>query len=284
MTVPITVVADDYGLSPGVSAGILALARAGRLSGTGAMTSSPFWAAAGPRLADMPPGFQVGVHFTLTGALSPLGPMPLLAPDQRLPALRHLLRLSLTGGLTARHGREIAAELERQLDRFEAVLGRPPAYLDGHQHVHVLPGIRGPVLEVLTRRYPAGTIWLRDCTAPLPDLLARRVAMGKAGFIAGLSAGMAAAAAARGIPSNAGFSGIYDFRGNFADTMQHFLRRARPGLLIMVHPALPDAELARLDPVVAARHAEMDYLSGSKWPEDLTEAGVTLDMTPAATS
>lgn len=284
MTVPITVVADDYGLSPGVSAGILALAAAGRLSGTGAMTLSPFWAEAGAGLAAAPAGFQVGLHFTLTGGLRPLGPMPLLAPDRRLPPLRHLLRLSLAGALTARHGEEIAAELERQLDRFGTVTGHPPAYLDGHQHVHVLPGIRRPVLDVLTSRYPAGSIWLRDCQATAPDLLARGVAMAKAGFIASLSMGMAAAAAARGIPTNRGFSGVYGFRGSFPDLMPRFLRRPRPGLLVMVHPALPDAALAGLDPVVAPRYAEMDYLSGPRWPADLAAAGVRLDIAAGTTS
>ncbi len=49
--VPVVLCADDYGLAPGVSAGIRELLDAGRLSATGAMTLSPHWAAEGPRLA-----------------------------------------------------------------------------------------------------------------------------------------------------------------------------------------------------------------------------------------
>lgn len=31
-------------------------------------------------------------------------------------------------------------ELEAQLSRFQELLGRAPTHVDGHQHVHVLPG------------------------------------------------------------------------------------------------------------------------------------------------
>ncbi|WP_035707402.1 ChbG/HpnK family deacetylase [Niveispirillum irakense] len=278
---PIQVVADDYALSPGVSAAILSLAREGRLTGTGAMTPSPFWREHGRALADLPPPFQAGLHVTLTGALAPLGAMPRLAPDGRFPALGWWLRHSLSGGLNAACRTEIAAEIDRQLDAFEAVMGRPPAYIDGHQHVHLLPGIRPAVLGALTRRYPAGTVWLRDCAEPAGAILARGVAPAKAAFIAALAGGLAAAAHARGIPTNAGFTGIYGFDGDFPALMRRFLSRVRPGLLIMVHPAQADHVLAGLDPVVGARQAEMAYLAGPHWPADLAASGAVLGATLA---
>lgn len=41
---------------------------------------------------------------------------------------------------------QVREELEAQLDRFRELLGRNPTHVDGHQHVHVLPGawVGGP--------------------------------------------------------------------------------------------------------------------------------------------
>lgn len=35
---------------------------------------------------------------------------------------------------------QVRGELEAQLSRFRELLGRDPTHVDGHQHVHVLPG------------------------------------------------------------------------------------------------------------------------------------------------
>lgn len=37
---------------------------------------------------------------------------------------------------------QVREELEAQLNRFRELLGRSPTHVDGHQHVHVLPGTR----------------------------------------------------------------------------------------------------------------------------------------------
>lgn len=37
---------------------------------------------------------------------------------------------------------QVREELEAQLSRFRELLGRSPTHVDGHQHVHVLPGTR----------------------------------------------------------------------------------------------------------------------------------------------
>ncbi|HYC03897.1 MAG TPA: ChbG/HpnK family deacetylase [Azospirillaceae bacterium] len=269
--VPVTVCADDYALSPGVSDGIRELIELGRVTATGCMALSPYWPGHAPGLREGPA--EAGLHVTLTNH-APLGPMPLLAPSGRLPSLGALLKASLRGlptGVVA----EARGELVRQLDRFEQAMGRPPAFVDGHQHVHLLPGLRGVVLEVLAARYPAGTVWLRDCAEPLPRILARRVAAPKAAFIAALATGLRGQAAALGIPTNRGFRGVYDLRPghDFGRLFAAFLDPARPGALIMVHPARPDAVLAGLDPVVEARHAERDWLASPAADAAFAKAG-----------
>ena len=278
MTHPvIRVIADDYALSPGVSEGILTLARGGRLSGTGAMVPSGRWGEDARRLLDTPAGFQTGVHLTLTGRLTPLGPMPRLCPDERFPSLGRWLLLSHAGFLSGSAAQaELRAEIARQLDRFEQKMGRAPHFVDGHQHLHLLPGIRPLLLDAITNRYPPGSVWLRDCAEPAARIARRGVATGKACFIALLARGLARQAAACLIPTNRGFSGIYDFSGNFAALMERFLAGMADGALIMVHPANPDGELAALDRVVAARGIEMAYLCGPDWPQALSRWGLRL--------
>lgn len=274
---PIRVIADDYALSPGVSDAILDLARAGRLSGTGAMVPSRRWGEDARRLLDTPDRFQTGVHLTLTGALSPLGPMPVLCPDGRFPTLGRWLLLSHTGQLSNPAARvDLSAEIARQLDAFESAMGRAPHFVDGHQHLHVLPGIRPLLLDALARRYAPGSVWLRDCAEPAGRVIRRGITTGKALFISLLSRGLGRQAAARSIPTNRGFGGIYGFTGDYPRMMERFLDDAAADGVIMVHPARPDAELASLDPVVDARMAEMAYLSGPDWPTTLSKTGFVI--------
>lgn len=268
--IPVTIIADDYALAPGISDAVLELADAGRLSGTGAMVPSPFWPAHARRLAAAPAGFQAGMHLTLTGGLSPLGDLGALVPGGQLPGIGTWMGWSLTGRLLGAQPRHlITAEIARQLDRFEDAMGRPPDFIDGHQHVHLLPGIRGPLLDEMVRRYAGAGPWLRDCAERADHILARGVAPAKAALIAALALGLGRAAHRRGIATNRGFSGIYGFDGDFPARMRRFLHRARPGLLVMVHPGYPDNVLAALDPVTEPRLAELTYLASPQFAADL---------------
>ena len=43
---------------------------------------------------------------------------------------------------------EVGTEVQAQIAAFKQLTGAPPAYLDGHQHVHVLPGIAAVVARI----------------------------------------------------------------------------------------------------------------------------------------
>ncbi|MEC4594995.1 MULTISPECIES: ChbG/HpnK family deacetylase [Nitrospirillum] len=278
MTATIVLNADDYGLSPGVSQGILALIRQGRLSGTSCMTATPFWPQHAPWLAEVADRADIGLHLTLTDQ-EPAGPCPALAPTGRFGSVGDLMIRSLTGRLMdAASQADLKAEIGRQLDLFEAHAGRPPSHVDGHQHVHLLPGVRGLVLDAVAHRYPPGSVYVRDCAEPVAAVLARGVDSVKALVIASLARGLAAAAARRGIPTNRGFRGVYDFGPgrDFPALMAKFLAPAQDRALVMVHPALPDEVLAGLDPVVASRQVEQAYLSGDAFAALLDRTGVRL--------
>ncbi len=76
----ITLCADDYGLSYGVSRGIIEALGAGRLSAVSALVTGPRWPALGHEL--MRRGFDadIGLHLNLTLG-KPLGPMPQFAKN-----------------------------------------------------------------------------------------------------------------------------------------------------------------------------------------------------------
>lgn len=257
--------ADDFALTAGISRSILDLLDAGRLSATGAMTNRPHWQVLAPRLRAHGGHADIGLHFNLTCA-EPLSPMPRLAPSGTLPALSVVARAAL---VSAEAGAEIAAELDRQLDAFESALGRAPDFIDGHQHVHVLPGIRQAVLAAISRRYPKGSVWLRDPSDSASAIAQRGVAVTKALVISGLARGLRAQAARRGIPLNLGFSGVspFDPARDYGADFRHFLMRPGARHLVMCHPGFIDDELHALDPVSATRPLEHAFLIGDRLPE-----------------
>jgi predicted glycoside hydrolase/deacetylase ChbG (UPF0249 family) len=266
---PLIVCADDYGIAPGVSRGIRELAEAGRLSATGAMTLMPHWPAAAAALKPLAGYFAVGLHLTLTDQ-TPLGPMPVLAPQGRLPAIAALTRRAYLGGLPRA---EITAELDRQLDAFVTHFGRPPDFIDGHQHVHQLPVVRDLVVELCATRLAAHGTWLRDCWDGIGALVRRKSLEGA--MVAWLGRGLHHLTQRRGVPVNIGFAGVYKFgRIGLDADLPRILAGAGEKTVLMVHPGHPDAELAAVDGWVAPREGEWAYLMSEAFPRDLARLGL----------
>jgi predicted glycoside hydrolase/deacetylase ChbG (UPF0249 family) len=270
-------VADDFGMTEGVSRSILELLGMGRLSGTGVMANMPWTPRLGRDLAAFADQADLGLHLNLTLG-RPLGPMPALCPGGDLPDFGRLVRLALRGGaLRGPAAAEIGAEINRQVDAYAQAMGRLPDYVDGHQHVHVLPGIRSALLATVARR-PGWRPWLRDPGDRFGAIVTRGVAAPKALVIAGLSVGFARAARRAGLDTNEGFSGVspFDPSRDFGADFARFLTVPGPRHLVMCHPGHVDGDLARLDPVVATRPQEHAFLSGSRFPEVLAEAHLAL--------
>lgn len=275
----LVLVADDFGLSSAVDEAVLALAADRRLSGTGCIAAGPTLERDAPRLLDLAPTIDIGLHFALTEF--PLGPLPgLRGPDGRAPSLGTVLARGLTGRLD--HG-EISAEFGRQLDRFREVFGRDPDYVDGHQHVHLLPAVRRAIFAAFDAgRLDARRTWVRDCHEPFGRVIVRGVAVPKALFISGLALGIAGAAGERGVAVNAGFSGITDFGEPvpYRERFRAFLKGGAARPLIMCHPARPDVDHDPADPIAGSRYGEWAYFSSPDFPRDLERAGVGLVRSP----
>nr|WP_295835045.1 ChbG/HpnK family deacetylase [uncultured Azospirillum sp.] len=272
---PLLLCADDYGLAPGVNAAIRDLIDQGRLTATSVMSLCPHWRSGAAALRELKGKADVGLHFTLTDQ-PPLGPMPTLAPDGRLPPLGRLMGWAYRGKLASPVARaEIRDELSRQIAAFTDAWGASPDYVDGHQHIHQLPGVRDAVVEALAALPGA---YVRLCAEPVATVLRRGVAVPKTLLIGGLGGGLGRMVRAGGIPANDRFAGVYDFAGSrpFAELMPRFLDGIGGRSLVMVHPGLPDEELRRVDTLVEPRRAEYDYLRSPEFAALLEARNIRL--------
>ena len=266
--------ADDFALSPAVSRGIVEALAAGRLSATGAMTTRPSWPQAAASLRAFAGRADIGLHLNLTAG-APLTRMPQFGASGTLPALRGVLAQARAQRLPEG---ELRGEIDAQLDTFTASMGRAPDFLDGHQHVHLLPGFRDWVFDALDKRNLAGKIYLRDGADRFTAIVRRGAQIPKALYVARLARGFGAAAKARGFATNSGFAGFSGFDPG-VDHTQAFARfLAAPGArhLVMCHPGYVDAELASLDAVTQARAGELAFLLSDAFPALLVRKGAAL--------
>jgi predicted glycoside hydrolase/deacetylase ChbG (UPF0249 family) len=270
--------ADDFGLAAGVSRGIVELAEMGRLSATGAMSNMPGWRRAAPALIPLRDRIAVGLHLNFTVG-SPLGPMPGLAPSGTFPALKDLLPKALKRQLP---DTEIAEEIGRQIDAFEEAFGAAPAFVDGHQHVHVLPAIRPALIQALQARGYAGRVWLRDPTDKATAILRRPVGRNKALIVKSLARGFARSAHAAGFRTNKGFSGFapLDLSVPAARIFEEAFSKLGAQPLVMCHPGYVDDELRALDPALDSRVEELNYLKSEAFRALLEERGLRLVPAP----
>ena len=152
--------ADDFGISEAVNHGIVDAHRRGIVTSTSLMANGRAFEHA-VRLAKDCPTLDVGVHLTLTEeqpvAAGPATAALVDAGNRFPPHLFHFAARYARGRIPLA---AVRAELDAQIRR---VLqhGIVPSHLDGHQHVHVLPGVARVVAElanahgIRTVRYPA---------------------------------------------------------------------------------------------------------------------------------
>lgn len=265
--------ADDYGISPTVNAAIRDLVARRRINAASVMVVAPSFSpdeATGLRAAAWP-GAAIGLHLTLTAPFKPL--------SHGFAPLRHGAFLSLAAVLQRSHLRRLAPglltiEVMRQFEAFAAAFGRPPDFVDGHQHVQLLPQISEAVLGVIKDAAPGA--WIRQCGRALPAH--RRFADRKALLLDGLSRRFRRLAARYGVRTNPAFAGAYAFRAgvDYGKLFARFLDHLPQGGVVMCHPGKVDAELRRLDPLTDLREREYAFFLGDGFTRLLDERGVVL--------
>jgi predicted glycoside hydrolase/deacetylase ChbG (UPF0249 family) len=133
--------ADDFGLTGGVTRGILEGHRHGIVTSTSAMVNLSGLERS-RELAREAPALSVGLHINLTlGA--PI--LPAVAVPSLVSEAGHFVRDRDRLG-EAGNASEIRREIAAQAERFEEVFGRRPTHVDTHYHMHRLPRMFALVL------------------------------------------------------------------------------------------------------------------------------------------
>jgi hypothetical protein len=268
----IWLIADDYGISPAVSAAIRDLAARGRLSGTSVMVAAPsFDRAQAEPLAALTAGatrLAIGLHVTLTAPFRPLTGDFAPTRGGAFPRLAPLMGRAFLGRLDQA---KLAAEIAAQFKAFQTAFGRPPDFVDGHQHVQLLPIVRDAFLAAVREAAPRA--WVRQCgsvTSALSDP--------KGLLLDRLSRRFRARAETLGIGTNPAFAGTYTFdnTAQFGTLFPGFLENLPDRGVIMCHPGEVDDELRRLDPLTHLRAREYAYLAGDEFAALLRSREVSL--------
>jgi hypothetical protein len=131
--------ADDWGLTRGVSEGILAAHRHGIVTSTTVLVTADLDAPLVARLRDS--GLGVGVHVNLT-----LG-APLTRGRSLVDGGGRFVRDARHAAARAR-SRDVEDEVRAQVEKFGTLFRRAPTHLDSHHHVGLHPPVREVVLDV----------------------------------------------------------------------------------------------------------------------------------------
>jgi predicted glycoside hydrolase/deacetylase ChbG (UPF0249 family) len=204
----LVVTADDFGIGPATTQGILELARLGRLTATVLLVTSPYaeaavqsWRHAGRPLA-------LGWHPCLTLDRPVLAPGlvgSLVDAKGRFWSLRRFLTRLYTGRIRAA---EIEAELRAQAERFTELVGAPPDVVNSHHHVQVFP----PVGAALAGALEAGRTrpYVRRVREPLRTLACVPGARRKRCVLSALGRRASRLQERRGFPGNDWLGGVTD--------------------------------------------------------------------------
>jgi hypothetical protein len=265
--------ADDYGISPAVSAAIRDLIARGRLNATSVMVAAPsFQRADACTLLDAAAEHAaIGLHVTLTKPFAPLsdGFAPL-----RKGAFLDLATSFRRGFLRSLQPDLLGREIARQFTEFKTAFGRAPDFVDGHQHVHLAPQIGEALLAVSKDAAP--NAWVRQCERPGPAPKAWSDPKGL--VLDALSRRFRRLARAQNVPTNPAFAGSYTFsaRADYVRLFPGFLAGLPDGGVVMCHPGTVDAELRRLDPLTNLREREYAFFGSDSFPDLLAAHGVAL--------
>ncbi|XP_057347953.1 carbohydrate deacetylase isoform X2 [Manis pentadactyla] len=146
--VRLVVTADDFGYCPRRDEGIVEAFLAGAVTSVSLLVNG----AAAESAAELARRHQIptGLHANLSEGrpVGPArhGPSSLLSPEGFFLGKMGFREAVAAGDVALPQVRE---ELESQLSRFRELLGRDPTHVDGHQHVHVLPGVCQVFAEAL---------------------------------------------------------------------------------------------------------------------------------------
>jgi predicted glycoside hydrolase/deacetylase ChbG (UPF0249 family) len=274
----LVVVADDYGIGPATSQGILDLAREGLVDAAVLLVNSPYaenavraWQRAGRPM-------ELGWHpcLTLDAPLLPaVRVASLVSRAGHFHSLGRFLRRAYLGLIRAE---EVAAELLAQHRRFVELVGHLPAVVNSHQHVQLFGSVGGVIRALLSRQRPLP--YLRRVREPWGMLARIPGARWKRAFLSLMGRREGRHQDQLGFPGNDWLAGITD-PPCVQDPafLSRWLSRV-PGKVVELacHPGYWDPtpigrDCTATDGQVQRRVCEFNLLRESSFPQACQEAG-----------
>jgi len=275
------VIADDIGIGPNTSAGILQLASQGIVTGSALLVNSPHAADAVRKWRQLGSPMEIGWHpnLTLDSPLSSTSQVTsLVQPDGTFWPLGPFLKRWFLGLLDPR---EIDLEWRLQLRRFTELVGHAPTFVNCHQHVGLFAPVGEILLQILaelpTRPY------VRRVQEPWPMLRALPGARLKRAFLGWLGRRLSRMQEAHGFPGNDWLAGIAKPEDVLdPDFFVNWLR-AMPGDVVelMCHPGRLDQTLVGRDctdndGLLQQRVNELRWLRDPAFLDAVEDAGFRL--------
>ena len=275
------ITADDFGIGPATSRGILDLATAGVLTSTVLLVNSPYaadgvaqWQRAGRPL-------ELGWHpvLTLDRPLSAPGRVPsLVDPDGRFYPLGTLLKRLARSQIDRD---EVRAEFQAQLDRYRDWVGPNPANVNAHHHVHIFRPIGDALAEVLAPVSPRPYVRrVRESATTLASVPGARL---KRAVLSAVGSRAARRQALAGFPGADAVVGITDpAHVHHPEFFTRWLRAGRGAdVELACHPGHLDETLAGRDGTLAdgqlhRRAAELARLADPAFLDHVRAAGFHL--------
>jgi predicted glycoside hydrolase/deacetylase ChbG (UPF0249 family) len=148
------ITADDYGIGPATSRGILDLAASGPLTASVLLVNSPYAEEAVQAWHQAGEPMELGWHpcLTLDRPLTPVHRVPsLVDPEGRFWPLGAFVRRLWLGQIREA---EIEIELRAQYECCRDLLGQAPALVNAHHHVQVFPQVGAILRRILRQAFP----------------------------------------------------------------------------------------------------------------------------------
>jgi predicted glycoside hydrolase/deacetylase ChbG (UPF0249 family) len=277
----LVVTADDFGIGPGTSNGILDLALDGRVTATVLLVNSPYAEAAVRAWRQTGCPVELGWHPALTldrPVLSPGRVPTLVDSDGAFHRLGPFLRRLMLGQIARK---DLAAELCAQWQRFHDLVGHAPTVVNAHHHVHIFPPVGDLLCDLLARQTPRP--YLRRICEPLRLLQHLPGARVKRAVLTLWGRCAARRQLALDLPGNEWLAGISDLVHPLdADFFRRWVRcipgryaelTCHPGY---VDPTLLGRDATPTDGMMARRVDELRLLQQASFLDECAAAGFQL--------
>jgi chitin disaccharide deacetylase len=270
----LVITADDFGLAPGVDAGIIEAAAGGSVTAVSVIMNlrqPPDISAAVARLREAAPNVGVGLHFNCVVG-RPLTVSPSLTNESgNFFSLRTVVARALAGRIDhVDVSRECAAQVELLRE-----LSGTVTHIDSHRHVHTLPPIWRSVVEVARHyRIPHVRMPIEPWRTHALDLRASA----KKALVRGA---LYLATRRTTLPPSGERSHFVGMSltgdTHFASRLLRLLDDLPAGTTeIMVHPGYADSAVRDFDGYISGRDVERAALTSSVIRERLSRGDITL--------